>query len=127
MIDLDAADLIADLATGTYTVTRRAAGTYVHGIATPGTTSTLSITAAVVPERGRDLERLPQGRQTIETRAVYTPTLMLVGAQAGANEADLITIDGDLWEVQLAERWPAAGAASSYCKALVQRAGIVLP
>jgi membrane protein implicated in regulation of membrane protease activity len=118
MIDLDGADLIADFATDTYSVTRRAAATYVDGIATPGATTTFSILAAVVPASGRDLLRLPEGRRSTETKTVYTASVLLVGA-VGGNEADIVTIEGDSWEVQTAGQWPAA---TGFCVAIVQRA-----
>lgn len=116
-VDLDAADVIASLDTGTYAVTRRSAATYVLGRSQPGGTAPLTIDASVQPATGRDLLRLPEGRRTTETRVVYTPTPLLVGGQGTANEADLIAIDGRTWEVQLAESWPGA---PGYCRAIVQ-------
>lgn len=118
MIDLDASDVIASLDTGSYVVTRRAAATYdTHGRAQPGGTSTITIDASVQPASGRDLLRLPEGRRSIETRVVFTPTALLVGAQGAANEADLIAIDGKTWEVQQVETWPGA---VGYYRAIVQ-------
>ncbi len=117
-VDLDAADVIASLDTGSYTVTRRAAAGYdTHGRAQASGTSTLTIDASVQPANGRDLLRLEEGRRTVETRVVYTPTQLLTGGQGSANEADLIAIDGRTWEVQLAEGWPGA---PGYCRAIVQ-------
>lgn len=118
MIYLDAGDLIGSLSTGTYTVTRRAAATYVAGILTPGATSTLSIVAAVVPATGRDLERLPEARRSVETRAVFTATALKIGAQAAPYESDLVSIEGDSWEVQHLETWPGL---AGYYRAIVQR------
>ena len=124
MIDLDGTDLIESLSTGTYTITRRVAGSYVNGIYVPGATSTFTIIAAIVPATGRDLLRLPEGRRSVETRILFTTSTMLVGAQAGTNDADLVTVDGDVWEVQQSEAWKAA---TGYCRAIIQRAGNVLP
>lgn len=123
-IELDAVDLIDSLSTGVYVVTRRAAATYVDGVAVPGVTSTFGVVAAVVPASGRDLLRLPEGRRSVETRAIYTAGPLLVGARAGVNEADLVEIDGDAWEVQMVETWKAA---TGYVKAIAQRAGAVQP
>lgn len=119
-VTLDAGSLIASFATGTYAVTRRAKATFVQGIATPGATTPIEIAASVQPASGRDLLRLPEGRRATETRVVYTTTQLLVGSQGGTNEADLITIDGASWEVQLVESWPGA---VGYFKAIAQRAG----
>jgi hypothetical protein len=121
---LDAARVIKSLATGTYTVTRRAAATYVDGEAVPGATSTFTVVGVETPASGRDLLRLPEGRRSTKTRMFYTASMLLVGAQAGAYEADQIEIDGDVWEVQKAGAWKAA---AGYCEAIVQRVGEVQP
>lgn len=107
MIDLEAEDILQDLGQSTYTVTRRAAASFTSGIAAAGATSTFTITAAIWPASGRDLQRLPELRRTIETRAGVTTTQLLVGGQGSSNEADLITIDGVLWEVQTCSTWDA--------------------
>lgn len=122
MLDLDTTDLIGDFATGTYTVTRRAAATWVEGILTAGATSSLTIAAAVYPATGRDLQRLPEGRRAVETFTVVTATPLLVGGQGSANEADLVTLDdGATWEVQHVSAWPSA---EGYTQAIVQRPAI---
>lgn len=109
MIDLDAADVIDSLSTGDYLVTRRAASTFTHGRAQVGPElPTFTIRASVQPARGRDLLRLPEGRRATETRVVYTATQLQVGGQSAELAADMVEIDGRLWEVQLAEPWPAA-------------------
>ncbi len=120
-VDLDGADLIDSFSTGTYQVTRRSAGTFVNGIATPGAESTFSIVAAVVPTPGKELLRLPELRRSIETKTVYTATTLTVGVQGG-NDADLILLDGEQWEVQVSGQWPGN---SGFSVALVQRPGEV--
>lgn len=97
--DIEAADMIEEFG-DTFTVTRRAAAVITNGIATAGAPSTLSIYAAIWPATGRELQRLPELRRSLETRAGVTSTQLLVGGQGASNEADLITIDGALWEVQ---------------------------
>lgn len=120
MITLDAQDVIESLSTHTnVTGTHRAAATYVNGVATAGATSAFTIAyAVIVPASGRQLQRLPEGRRSQETRAVYTAGALLVGAQAGVSEADLITLDGAVWECQSASSW---AAAVGYYEALIQR------
>lgn len=120
---LDASSIIERLAThADVAVTRRAAATYVGGIAVPGATSTIVIPfAVIVPASGRDLQRLDVGRRSQETRTIYTADQLLVGAQAGANEADLVNLDGVAWEVQLASEWDAA---AGYCAAVMQRPAV---
>jgi hypothetical protein len=120
-VDFDSADLIESFATGTYTVTRRAAAAFVIGRAgTPGT-STLAIRASVYPATGRDLQRLPEGRRSLETRTLHTTTQLLVATEGG-NNCDLVTIDGQQWEVQMCETWPSAPNLAF--KAIVQRAAV---
>ena len=120
-VDLDAADVIASLDTGSYVVLRRSAAGYDdQGRAKPSSTTTLTIDASVQPASGRDLLRLPEGRRAVETRVVFTPTQLLLGGQGSANEADLISMDGRTWEVQQSEGWPGA---PGYCRAIVQVVG----
>lgn len=104
---MDASLLIERFLTGSYTVTRRAAATITSGRAVAGAVTTLTIRASVQPASGRDLMRLEEGRRSNETRVVFTTTKLLVGEQGGANEADLVSIDGASWEVQHVETWPS--------------------
>lgn len=99
-------DVISTFATGTYTVTRRAASTYSNGVRVAGSTSTLSITASVQPVTGRELERLPEGMRTTEVVKLYTTTALRT---ADSGDPDHISIDGETYEVQLVERWTAKG------------------
>lgn len=109
---LDASALIASFATGTYAVTRRAAATTdTHGRAVAGATSTLSITAAIVPTSGHELQRLPELRRNTETRTLYTTTLLRAGGPGTGYEADLVTIAGVAWEVENVRAWPAVADA----------------
>lgn len=121
-VELDAADLISSLSTGSYVVTRTATGTFSHAIAVPGESSMLSIEAAVYPATGRDLLRLPELRRSIETKIVFTTTRLYAGAEQGTGseanyEADQITIDGDAFEVQQSGAWPGM---VGYYRAVVQ-------
>jgi len=110
---MNADSLIASFATGTYAVTRRPLATLLAGRAVAGTAETLLIVATVVPATGRDLQRLPEGRQDRETWAVFTATLLYCADSS--HEADLITLDGVAWEVQHVESWPG------FYRALAQR------
>lgn len=119
---LDAASIIARLSTHTnVAVTRHAsAPTYPGGIANIGAPTTFTIASATVwPANGRDLERLPEGRRSTETRNFASAVQLLVGAENGP-EADLINLDGNgtLWEVQTSAEWDAA---SGYWLSLIQR------
>jgi hypothetical protein len=121
---LDAASLIRSFATGTYTVTRRAAATVVRGRAQPGAISTLPVVASVQPASGRDLLRLPEGRRSIETRVVFTATQLLIAAQGSANNSDLILIEGTQFEVQQVQSWDGSPSSDAeYWRCIVQAVG----
>lgn len=111
MITLDAADLIDSLSTGSYSVTRRPHAVFVDGIAVQQSPSTLTITAAVYQATGRDLQRLPEERRSIATMRIFTTTRLYVGAEIGTSseatyDADRITIDGVVYELQTVGAWP---------------------
>lgn len=84
-----------------YTVTRRAAVTYVNGLPVRATPTTFALVASVQPLSGADLHRAPEGLRRTDARKAYTslgnPGLRTV-LQA-AHEADLITVDGVRFEV----------------------------
>jgi len=93
--------------TGTYTVTRTAAGTRTLGRYTAGAASTFSIEASVQPVTGRDLQAMPEGQRAEETKVVYTTTELRTRTPAG--EPDTIAIDSETWAVTKVERWDAFG------------------
>jgi hypothetical protein len=102
-----AGDVISDLSTGSYKVIRRNAASIKMARPVRGTVAaTFDIDATVQPASGRDLERLPQGRQTTETKLLETTTELQVGGQGHPLEADRVVIDGAEWEVQNVQPWP---------------------
>lgn len=115
----DLVDVVDDLADLDHvTVTRRAASTYTAGRLDTPSTSTFGIAASVQPTSGKDLQRLPEGSRTAETRTVYTSTELR--CQTAAQAPDLLTLEGESWEVQTAENWGSVGA---YWKCIVQKTG----
>lgn len=121
-VDLSYTGSVIDaLETGTYTVTRKPAGSYVAGVWTkgqPSQTLTFSIVASIQPASGKELLRLPEGRRTEETRVVYSKTELQPGGQAQPFSADLLTIGGESWEVQNVMPW---FDGTGYWKAIIQR------
>lgn len=109
--------VIASLQTGTYTVTRRAAGAYVDGRYQPGATSTVEIVASVQPVTGRTLQDLPEGQRGEETRVVYTETE--IRSHGPGIEPDRITLDGETWICIRSERWQGLGG--THWRAYFQR------
>jgi hypothetical protein len=108
--------VVTSLSSGTYTVTRRGPTTVgADGRADAAMPTTLTVIASVQPMGGRELQRLPEGLRVAERRAFYTPTaLKVIGAP------DVVSIDGEDWEVESVEAWGNLGA---YFKAIVARIG----
>lgn len=104
----DLSGVVANLSTGSYTVTRNATGTMTAGRYTAGTASTFDITASVQPTSGRDLKQLSEGQRTEEMRAVFTSTEL--------RTTDTISISGSTWLVQKVEDLSGLG---NYFKAIV--------
>lgn len=109
--------VISRFKTGTYTVTRTAAGTRTLGRYTPGAPSTFSIVASIQPVTGRDLQTLPEGQRAEETRVVYTTTELRT--RTATVEPDTLSIDSETWAVTKVERWQAFGG--THYRAMVAR------
>jgi hypothetical protein len=102
------ADVIATFATGSYTVTRRGAGTYDSaGVFVPAATSTFSITAAVQPSNGRRLEASAAGQRGGDTRTLHTTTALRTRDNGGA--PDVVTIGSESWTVIECQPWSHVG------------------
>lgn len=113
----DLSDAIDHFATGTYTVKRPAATTYTGGRRNAPSTTTFTVIAAVVPATGRQLERLPEGLRTNETKAMYAKGVLRAAVE-GAQEPDVVEIDGADWQVANVKDWQPNGG---FTEALVQR------
>lgn len=101
--------VIASFATGTYTVSRPATGSYVDGRWQAGAPSTFDITASIQPARGRELAILGEGQHGPEIRVCYTTSDL----RATPGGCDVVTIDGERWNVVRVERWQAFGGDAS--------------
>lgn len=115
-------DNIADFATssgngdGTYTVTRRAAGTTTNGRYTPGASSTFTITAVVVPLGSAGLDVVPEGYRVEDLLTVLTDvelrpsatgpdTLVVNGEAYAVYSVNSFEIDGEThWEAKIARQ-----------------------
>jgi hypothetical protein len=100
-----------------YVVQRAAQGSYVDGVFVPGTSSTLSIRAAVQPLTGRDLLELPEGHHASEVRLVFTTTELRSLSPDSA--ADIVVIDGINWRVVEVSRWDFDG--DTHYRAMVSK------
>jgi hypothetical protein len=105
------AALISSFSNGTFTVTRTARGNTTRGRISAGTTSSVTITAVWHPAGdvrgggGNVLRRNPNGRDTDNTRVLYTSTQLYVGGPGEDYEADKVSISGISWEVESVEAW----------------------
>lgn len=113
---MSVAGTVTSFITGTYTVTRTPAATFVDGWAVPGTATTLSIEAGVYPLTGRELEVMSEGQHGSEVRQLYTLTELWT--RTPTHEPDQVTVDGELWTVQRLDKYP------SYYRALIARTAV---
>ncbi len=103
----DMSDAISELASGSYTVTRRAAPMNVNGYAVAGASSTISIIASIQPLPGKAQDLLPEGYRGRGGYICYTST-PLVTAKAG-QLPDLVQVDGEDCEAIELKTWEALG------------------
>lgn len=109
-------DSITSLANVTGIGTRRTEAPRVDGRVMPSIDVAFSFTASAQPTTGKDLQRLPEGRDVSELITIYTKTEIKMEAPDAGLLADLITIRGRTYEVQHVEPWDAFGFA--YWKAV---------
>lgn len=106
---IDMSSVIANLGATNYTVTRRLSGGYTDGRRNPPTETVLTVLAMVQPLAGRELDRLPEGLQDKELRAVWTQDELKMTTADDEHEPDVITIDGAPYQVQTVENWYQLG------------------
>lgn len=118
---MDLSGVLTSFKTGTYSVTRSsAAGTYTAGRLVAPATSVISVDACVQPIDGRDLQKLPEGERVREPKTIYSVDELKTRGSNGGNAADVITIDGDLYEVIKVQRWAELG---NYWKSIALKLG----
>jgi hypothetical protein len=120
-------DVIADLSTGTYTVTRHltANATIVDGIYTPDPTpTTFQIVAAVQPARG--LPRVTGGRDMISdeqnqhvNEALVMWTVTEVRERTPLNDPDTMVYNGRTYTIARTEYWPPVFDEDGYYVAVL--------
>jgi hypothetical protein len=86
-----------------YVVTRRAPSTVVLGRVVAGQVSTFTVRALVMEADGSQLARLPEGRRASRIVQVYSSTPLRT--LADEQEADVIRIDDDDYEIQEVSDW----------------------
>ena len=116
---MNLSSIITNLGATSYIVTRLASNGYTDGRRNAPTSSTLTVLAMVQPLAGRELDRMPEGLQDKELRAVWTEADLKVTVVGGDNEPDVITIDGVPYQVQTVENWSQLGNYRRYIAAKV--------
>lgn len=116
---MNLSSVITNLGATNYTVTRLASNGYTDGRRNAPTSSTLTILAMVQPVTGRELDRMPEGLQDKEVRAVWTVADLKVTVAGGEHEPDVITIDGFAYQVQSVDDWSTLGSYRRYIAAKV--------
>lgn len=98
--------VLARLKTGTYTLTRRAAGSYVDGRFVDGASSTITgVVASVQPFPDRERRNLPEGIQTADARVFFTETPVQVADDTAKVPGDRVAIGGENFEAIKVEPW----------------------
>lgn len=113
---MSVATVIGRFTSGTYTVTRTAAGAYTGGIYAAGAASTFNIDADVFPVTGRELQALAEGQHGAELRQIFTLTELKT--RSPTTEPDTVSIGGETWEVFRVDAYP------SFYRAVVARKAI---
>lgn len=101
-------------------IERREPDTYgADGVLVPGALTSIPLTGAVhMPAGPRELQRLPEGRRSRESRTVFSPVVLLSADEVTGRNADHVTIDGRAFEVAAVENWIPLGGV---CRAIVQK------
>lgn len=99
-----------------YPMNRRGPTTYTGGIVDPQDGQMSTLTAAIHPVSGRDIERLPEGTYAHETIVIYTAQELKVAD--GAQEADRVEYREEVYVVITVQRWDDVGG---FWKAFAKR------
>ena len=102
-------DAITALANFTCSGIRRAEQPRTGGRVVASSDTAFSFRASVQPASGKDLQRLPEGRNIEDLRVIYTLTMLTVGGPGTGLLADRVTVDGATYEIEHVEHWPAFG------------------
>lgn len=71
---------------------------------TAGASTDTTIRASVQPANGHDIQTLPEGERSKDTRKVYTETALRTTAQGDDLRGDDLVIDGIVYEVRSVAR-----------------------
>lgn len=89
------------------TVTRFAPGSYTNGRWVKGTGATSTILMSVQPLNGEELSFLPEGNRSDKIQKGYTRSFVQTANQNEGIDSDIITVDGEDYEVTQVQRYSA--------------------
>lgn len=112
--------IIARNLTGTYSVARYGAGTWTTGVFAKGSPTTVSVPGTVQPISGREFQAVPEGRRANEVRVIFTAVALQT--EGPSNSADVVTVDGETWEVFHVEKH--VGRGTTHYRSLISRMAI---
>lgn len=106
--------LIASMNGKNYTLKRKNAGSYVAGKWVDGTLiPSLVAFASIQPMTGKEMVRIPEGDRNRERKVAYSADLLKVAEPTSGTKADIVTVDGQDFEVESVEPW------TDYWKAVI--------
>lgn len=97
--------LINAFKTESITVTRYKKGAYHKGRFRQGASVQLKIPAVVIPIKGQELLKLPEGQRTKEGIKVYTKDPLKTADDTEKTSADILCLRGKDYEVQDVQQW----------------------
>lgn len=80
-------------------VARTGAGSWVNGAFVPGSPTTLSLTAAVMPLDGDEIQALDLGERVTGAVKIYCETRLYTASEPSKTAADVVTWQGDQYQV----------------------------
>jgi len=84
---------------------KRMSGSYVNGEWTASQDSSFSIKASVQPLKASETQFLPEGRRNSKSYHLFTDTDLLPARDQAGKNADVVTIDGEEYEVMSCAKW----------------------
>ena len=118
---MDLRSVITSLPNTTLTITRTGAGSYVKGIHTGGTPTSVSVIANVWNATDRESLLLPETIRTRETLGITATTELYQADEDTKTQADRFTYNGKVYEIQhvghydqIAQFWYAVATKVDY-------------
>jgi len=87
------------------TGSRKANGAFVEGMLVEGAETPFTFYGSIQPLSGKDMLSLPEGRRDRETYLIYTSTELMSVDVDGAQNPDIVIINGNDFEVIQVEAW----------------------